>query len=268
MAKAKIRLSRHPPKRAITKQQAVRHLLHSAGRMIAAREDPFAIHLLIQSADKLLIDLAKKTGRELAFRWDEFIKPEYKNGFIESIRETSNFFKHADKDHDSELYVGEIAKTNILQLGLCIVNYRALFGEWTDHMRLLFNFAKLISPDGFVQLDQRIQFDAVFHKFNDSTLAELLSGWWTDPILRTDPTLRTTVPNLESEKTEDLQDTQPFYDTRISDLIREKWSLRTTRVHGATFTEESTRSCIQQNVRGPTYLIEGVEDIPMPRKLI
>lgn len=222
MAKTKVKLPRHPPKRTITKQQAARHLIHCAGRMIAAREDPFAIHLLIQSADKLLIDLAKKTGRKLVFRWDEFIKPEYKDALIESIRETSNFFKHADKDHDSELHVAEIAKTNILQLGLCIVNYGAIFGEWTDHMKLLFDVAKLISPDGFVQPDQRIQFDAVFQKFTDITLAELLSGWWTDPIIRTDPTLRTNLPNLESEKTEDLQDTQPLYDTRISDLIRKK----------------------------------------------
>lgn len=41
------------------KQEAVKHLLHAAIRLLGAREDPFAIHLLIQSADKLLIDLAK-----------------------------------------------------------------------------------------------------------------------------------------------------------------------------------------------------------------
>lgn len=70
--------------------------------MLAAAEDPFAIHLLIQSADKLLIDLSKKTGRKLVFTWDEFIKPEYKDALIEGVTETANFFKHAD------------AKTNFL----------------------------------------------------------------------------------------------------------------------------------------------------------
>ena len=55
---------------------AIRHLLHSASRMIAAGEDPFAIHVLIQSADKLLIDVAERSGKNLIFKWDEFIKPE------------------------------------------------------------------------------------------------------------------------------------------------------------------------------------------------
>jgi hypothetical protein len=216
MAKAKAKLPRNPPKHTITKQQAVRHLIHSAGRMIAAREDPFAIHLLIQSADKLLIDLAKKKGQKLRFNWDEFIKPEYKDALIQSIRETYNFFKHADKDHDSNLYVGEIAKTNILQLGLCIVNYTSLFGEWTDHMKFLFYVAKVVSPGGFVQQDQRVQFDAVITRFNDITLAGLLRDWWDDP------QLGRLLPNLRLEKIDDLQDTMPLYDTPVSDIARKE----------------------------------------------
>jgi hypothetical protein len=78
MAKPKVSLPRKPPKRTITKRQAIRHLIHCAGRMLAAREDPFAIHLLIQSADKLLIDIAKKEKRSQVFTWDEMLKPEYR----------------------------------------------------------------------------------------------------------------------------------------------------------------------------------------------
>ena len=134
---------------------------------------------------------------------------------IDGIRETSNFLKHADKDHDSTLHVAEIAKTNIVQLGICIVNYGGLFGTWTDHMKLLFNVAKLVSPGGFVHPDQRVQFDAALPKIKQITLAEYLSGWWDDPLVK--PVL----PNLESEKAEDLQDTQLLYGTRISDLPAE-----------------------------------------------
>jgi hypothetical protein len=216
MAKAKTRLSRLPPKRTITKQQAIRHLLHSASRMIAAGEDPFAIHVLIQSADKLLIDVAERSGKNLIFKWDEFIKPEYKDAMIASIRETYNFFKHADRDHDANLHVAEIAKTNILQLGLCIANYRSVFGEWTDHMRLLFNIAKFISPDGFVHPDQRALFDVAIKRVDSMTLAEILNGWWTDAFLQK------VLPNLNSEKAQDLQDTHPLYDTPIVDIVREK----------------------------------------------
>jgi hypothetical protein len=215
MAKAKTKLARLPPKRTITKQQAVRHLIHCAGRMIAAGEDPFAIHVLIQSADKLLIDLGKKMGKKLVINWAESVKPEYKNALITSIRETYNFFKHADKDHNSNLYVAEIAKVNFFQLAICIVNYQAIFGEWTDHMKLLFNIAKFISPEIFVPPDLQSWFDeAVVSPMADVTLGEFLNGWWANPIFQA------VLPKLQIEKAEDLQDTHPLYDTSILNIIR------------------------------------------------
>jgi hypothetical protein len=182
--------------------------------MIAVGEDPFAIHLLIQSADKLLIDLSKKTGRDIPFKWGDLIKPEYKDAVIATFRETSNFFKHADKDHDATLHVGEVAQGNILQLGICIVNYAALFGEWTDHMKLLFGTAKFVFPDSFVRPDEREQFEVTsFATFKNMTLAEFLSGWWNDPLVK-----KYALPNLDREKAEDLQDTQPLYRMRLSDI--------------------------------------------------
>jgi ABC-type Fe3+ transport system substrate-binding protein len=82
--------------------------------MIAAGEDPFATNMLIQSADKLTIDIAKNTNRKLPFTWDKFAKPEYKDGVFALIRETYNFFKHADEDHDEQLHVMDIALFNVL----------------------------------------------------------------------------------------------------------------------------------------------------------
>lgn len=213
MAKVKLKLPRLPPKRTITKQQAVRHLIHSACRMIAAREDPFAIHLLIQSADKLLIDLGRKRDQKLAFNWEEFSKPEYKDAMFDIIRETSNYFKHADKDHDLALHVGDIAKMNILQLGICIVNYRGLFGEWTDHMKLLLFVAKFVFPNGFVLPDKREKFDTLFSQVRRVTLSEFLhSDLWNNSVIKT------VLPNLSSERAEDLQDTRSLYNTRFLDL--------------------------------------------------
>ena len=58
--------------------------------MIAVGEDPFAIQLLVQSADKMLIDLAKKRGLKPVFNWEEFLKPEYQKAMFNSIRETSH----------------------------------------------------------------------------------------------------------------------------------------------------------------------------------
>jgi hypothetical protein len=214
MSKVNVKPKRLPPKRTMTKQEAIQHLIHAAARMIAAREDPFAIHLLIQSADKLLIDLAKRTGKKLVFNWGEFIKPEYKDAYIETLRETANFLKHADKDRSSELHVAEIAATNILQLGVCILNYHSLFDEMTDHMRLLFSIAKLFCPNGFVNPDERAQFDVHAAALDSITLTEFLSGWWTDP------QLAKVFPNLASEKRKDLRDTSPLYDTSVSEIVR------------------------------------------------
>jgi hypothetical protein len=59
-------IKRLEPRRRITKKQAVRHLIHAAVRMIAAAEDPFAIHLVIHSADKLLLDLSKALRMEMS----------------------------------------------------------------------------------------------------------------------------------------------------------------------------------------------------------
>lgn len=60
--------------------------------------------------------------------------------------------------------VAEITGTNILQIGICIVNYYGLFGEWTDHMKLLLNVAKIVYPNSFVHQDNRLQFDASLPK--------------------------------------------------------------------------------------------------------
>jgi hypothetical protein len=60
-------------------------------------------------------------------------KTGIKDAIIATMRETSNFFKHADKDHDAALHVVDVASLNILQLGICIVNYYSLFAHLTDH---------------------------------------------------------------------------------------------------------------------------------------
>jgi hypothetical protein len=96
---------RDAPRRWLTKQQAIRHLIHAAVRLIVAGEDPFATHLLIQSADKLLIDLAKHSATgKLALDWTPLMKPEYKDALLKVHRETFNFLKHADRDHDQTLH--------------------------------------------------------------------------------------------------------------------------------------------------------------------
>jgi hypothetical protein len=139
---------RDPPKRYLDKGEAIRHLIHAAVRMIAAGEDPFAIHLLIQSAEKLLIDVAKKRGDVLAFDWEDWIKPEYQSEFFTLHRETYNFFKHADRD-TRDLPVNNIAEANACFLAMAIENYRAVFGVITEHMKIFRSSRGFGSQNGF-----------------------------------------------------------------------------------------------------------------------
>jgi hypothetical protein len=206
-------IKRLAPRRTITKRQAVRHLIHAAVRMIAAAEDPFAIHLVIQSADKLLIDLSKRLKKPLAHDWVENIKDEYRSPLMAVFRETYNFLKHADNDHDEELHVGSIVESNVLLLAVCIANYHALFGEYTDHMKLLFTFAKLVFPAGFVIPDQRAVFDAALPKFAGMRFGEFFNmDLWSDPIVTRD------FPGLVAERREDLRDNAELFSTFIGNF--------------------------------------------------
>ena len=94
--------------RQLSKQDATKHLVHGAVRLLMTAEDPFIIHMLVQSADKLLIDVAKQSGKKLAHDWEEFIVPEKKGLFFTKYRETYNFFKHADHDFGKDLPVHEL----------------------------------------------------------------------------------------------------------------------------------------------------------------
>ena len=182
--------------------------------MIAAREDPIAIHLIIQSADKPLIDLSRKRGKPLALEWTENIKEEYRSPLMTVFRETYNFLKHADTDHDETLHVGAIAENNLLQLAVACANYHSLHGEWTNHMKLLFNFARLVAPKAFVMEGDRPTFNAVVPKLAGMQFQEFFnSDLWTDPMIAP------AFPNLARERYEDLRDNKEFFATTFGEFL-------------------------------------------------
>ena len=104
---------------------------------------------LVQSADKLLIDISKKSGRTLKHDWVEFIKPEKLDFFFRTYRKTYNFFKHADHDFGQDLPVHDITGFNIIALFVAIQNYHALFGSYTGHMAFHNMFVQAVMPGIF-----------------------------------------------------------------------------------------------------------------------
>jgi hypothetical protein len=138
------------PRRTLDKQEAIRHLIHTAIRLIATREDPFAIHVLVHSADKMLVDMARNRGRELRMDWELYIKPEYHKEFFARHRAIYNYFKHADKDFDYDLPVHDIMNLNMTTLLLCVSHYHDVFGELTRHMWLHIMFVMALLPEMIV----------------------------------------------------------------------------------------------------------------------
>jgi len=163
----------------------------------------------------MLIDLAKHAGKSLAGDFANVIKPEYQKYFYKVLRETPNFFKHADEDPDADLHVGNIATLNVMMLGVCITHYYQLFNEATDHMHAFTSFMKLMFPDGFVAPINRPAYDSAAPAFLDTTprrfFEALLAGEF-----------ESVFPHLTAERAEDAIDNATYYDKKFGDITRRK----------------------------------------------
>lgn len=205
------------PDRTINKQQATRHLLHAAIRMQIHIEDPLAIHMLLQSADKLLIDVAKKTGKELKFNIEDCLVPdkEKRKLFFGAYREVYNYLKHAESDFDQELGVRHICDANLLMAFHCVVNYQELYGSITQHMQIPLRFVQLAWPSLFdLPEPLKQQHDGMIKTFEDRTPKELFD------ILRQIPTRF--FPDFEKERAEDQVDNEPFMATSFADIWKQQ----------------------------------------------
>jgi hypothetical protein len=213
-----------PARRTMNKQEAIRRLLHTSVRMVMNMEDPFAMHLLVHSADRMLIDIAKKQNKLLRMDWEDYIKPEYHKAFFQRHRETYNYLKHANNDFANELPVRDIAMMNVMQLFMACMNYRAVFDETTDHVTLfaifMFNIMpQVIIPDGIgkeiiknVKATESMTPKAFFEAFEGNS--EMLPRFW-----------------IEASK--DMQDVIDFYNLTFLELrMGRTKSLRLFRLPG------------------------------------
>lgn len=147
---------RPEPKRWLSKAEGVRHLIHTAIRPVISEEDPFAVNLLAQSSEKVLLDLIKHAKMEDPFSFEHLLRPEYKKEFFAIYREPYNFLKHADKDHDGKLPVYSIVRANDVLLLGCIVRFSKLYSKLTTHMSQLFSYIVICYPQ-LVDFDQASQ---------------------------------------------------------------------------------------------------------------
>jgi hypothetical protein len=198
------------PRRTLDKCEALRHLIHAAIRLITRMEDPFAVHLLVHSADKILIDLAKQNGHELRVDWGLYIRDEYHDEFFKRHRETYNYFKHADRDFAMDLPVRDIGMTNVLNLFITVVNHEHMFSERTCHMALFLTFISVLMPEIIVPTDVRgVELLKSARDMRGMTPADFFRTFEEHPEV---------LSNFYPEAAKDVEDLTDFYHLTFQEL--------------------------------------------------
>jgi hypothetical protein len=136
---------RSDPKYKIDKFEGARRTLHAAIRMVWANEDPLAINLLAQSADRLTADLM---GQGFDMFWDSpTIIKERKTELMSVIREASNFLKHADRDPQGKLSIHDLQGQAEIAIFCGIMRYRELTNTISAHMKMYLGYYKIRYPN-------------------------------------------------------------------------------------------------------------------------
>src|SRR5262249_37659310 len=137
------------PDRNIDKMAAIRHLLHASIRMVFWEEDPFAVHLVSQSCDKLVVDCMEVDGVQSDDDFVTYIKPERLKDFYRIYRETYNYLKHAKNDRNEQLGVGSIVKMNEMSIFMNIARLTEMNVPYTTHVRYYLGYTNIVMPGVF-----------------------------------------------------------------------------------------------------------------------
>jgi hypothetical protein len=141
----------------LTKQQGLRQIIHAAIRSTLASEDPYAIHLLVKSAETVLSELirARRLSDPLPLR--DFIKPEFHDEFFALHNETNNFLKHGRfLPEGAPIY--SIVRSNDVHLWVNCHRFRILFDSMTYHMEMFVRVMAFMHPN-WIKWDDPTQRD-------------------------------------------------------------------------------------------------------------
>jgi hypothetical protein len=115
----------------ISKLDAAKRQLETAIRIYFSYGDPVSIHTLTAAAYNIVRDVNKKRGGAklmLKEGFTDYIKEDHEKEVREIINRAENFFKHADRDHDSTLEFNA-ALSEFFIIEACSV-YAKLSGEF------------------------------------------------------------------------------------------------------------------------------------------
>jgi hypothetical protein len=114
----------------ISKLDAAKRQLETAIRLYFQSVDPVSIHTLTAAAYNIIRNINEKRGGNPMLTKEkilEYVKAEFQKMFRDKINEAENFFKHADRDHESTLTFNP-CESEMLILDACSQYYK-LTGE-------------------------------------------------------------------------------------------------------------------------------------------
>lgn len=121
----------------ISKLDAAKRQLETAIRIYFYSGDPVSIHTLTAAAYNVIRDINKQRGGAKLFAKEAFmdyVKEGHEKEVRELINKAENFFKHADRDHDSTIEFNS-AQSELLMFEACSV-YGKLSSEFPPLFKL------------------------------------------------------------------------------------------------------------------------------------
>lgn len=121
----------------VSKLDAAKRQLETVIRLYFVYGDPVAIHTLTSAAYNVIRDINKKRGGPTLFAKDgflDYIKEGHEKEVRGLINGAENFFKHADRDHDSTINFNP-EQSEFLILEAC-GTYWKLTGEFPPLFRI------------------------------------------------------------------------------------------------------------------------------------
>ena len=152
----------------VTKREAATCQLETAIKLYFENRDLISAYTLCGAADGILEgiyenereDILKRqrdqsmTPNSLHFSLEEelerWVKPEHRKKVFQMLKAPQNFFKHADKDHDSSYQFQDWELTGV-RITTTVRNFDVVFQETTTAMRVHLILYGMLNPDVFVE---------------------------------------------------------------------------------------------------------------------
>lgn len=155
----------------VSKRDAATYQLETAIKLYLENRDLISAYTLCCASDGILQgiyenerhDIIQKQHNQEAglgsveVSWreelDNQIKPEYKKKLIGVLNAPQNFFKHADRDHDSSQQFADWELTGV-RIIMAVRNYNIVFRETTAPMNVYGAWYSMLHPDLLVEGSQ------------------------------------------------------------------------------------------------------------------